>query len=330
MKTRRLAHIACTLLVATGVLHLRGAAGATTAPAATEAAADAAPAAALPSTLTPAEAQAVLRRAHWPKRAPGFYHRVDQQESRGRTTITESWEWLREDGQRLARTEVRRQRAKGKPLELSRVSLSTPEGSWTLHERVAIRQSYSAVPTDALAKLTAIRDQLAGLSAEERAEELAKYGRMSGVRSQRDGRTIVTVTFEYGEKIRAMMHDLADDALDDAKKRVPLLMRPVVSAVLVAKGGIDAQLPVKRVTEIDEATQTILSERQLKADGKEVGRGNRAAAWERCEPLPLDRFAVPAGLERIEAKSLAEYAELDAKHSKQDRERRAAAAKTEP
>lgn len=276
--------------------------------------------------LAPAEAQAALRRAHWPKRETGYYHRQERLESRGRVTMTDSWEWRREDGQRFMRKEVRRQRTKNRPHELRRVTLVTPEGIWSLHEKVAVLQSFKAEKDMMAAKAVAFKNKLAGLSDAAREDELVKLGELSGIRTIRDGRVVLVVTFVYGEMLQGMMRDMADDAVDQTKKRVPLLLRPLVSAAIIAKGGVSAQLPVKRVTEIDEATDVILRERQLKADGTEAGgRQGTTGQWQRCEPLPPEQFTVPSHLQRVEAKSLAEFIELEIRYGEEDRQLRAEA-----
>ena len=281
--------------------------------------------------LTTEEARAALQKAHWPRRTPGFYYRCEVQEAKGRVKTTETWEWLRQDGARMVRTEVRRQRDKGKPAELSRVSLVNPEGWWSLHERVAIKQSLTEERERMTANMEVVRDTLARLQGSERDEEFAQLGAVSGVRAVEDGRTVLVVTLVYGERMRKMMQAVADEALARSKKQVPLLLRPVVSAAIFARGGVESQLPEKRVTVIEESTGLILRERNLKRDGTEVGSNRRGGKeWQRCEPVPLAKFAVPAELERIEAHSLFELIKLESRYAKQDRELRTARAKSNP
>lgn len=271
--------------------------------------------------LTSEEARAALRRARWPIRAPGFYRQVETTTGRAGVVARTTWEWISEDGvrrQRIERTTTGRKGAK-----TTRVTIVDEQGRWSLHERVAILHSLASVRPAMEAKLAGAKSELNGLDPEERGRLIESHASFTGER-RRDERGIrLHITQVFGAKARELMRELAADAIADAKKQVPLLLRPIVAAAMVAKGGIEGQLPVRQETIVDESTGVIVSVRKFAADGRELTQCAAKSHWERCEPVPVEWFDVPPTLQRLEARSLGELIELERKHDDEDRALRA-------
>lgn len=291
--------------------------------------ADVSPAGEVP--LTPAEAQAAVKRAKSVPAPAGFWQAEEKTENKRSTTTIVTTEWREADRPVLRRT-VREVRSKSDGKLKSRsVRLKNPEGSWIVYPSLAVRMP-DLLPSETAQKaltesMTAAKHDLEKLKSEGRAgdpaarAELAqKYLKYSGVRvTEPDGSTRLQVRAEFGPEGVKLMRTIADEAWRQQKKKMSWGMRLLAGSMYAMKR--DDFLPVAQETVIDEASGTIVEQTSFNASGKPIQapgrRAKKASSWQPVEPLPPSAFEVPAGLPRHQAESLSELLELEKKHGRE-------------
>lgn len=274
--------------------------------------------------LTAEQARSALQAARWPDREPGCWQAVTVRTTK-KEEVTETRTELREAGQpALRRTEiVRRSLTQPERPPTASVRLRNAEGTWELVGDAAIRwpellnaEDRAGLKAAARAKVTAQAKQLEAEGRQNdpaaRAALIAKYVTHSGVREATESGARLRVRLEFGPEAQKLMREMADEAWKREKKQMSVGLRLIASPLYALKR--DDFLPVAQETVIEEASGLIVSRQNFAKGGKPIAERRSPLVWKPVAPVTPEFFAVPAGLKRIEAKSLSELEELKKKH----------------
>lgn len=286
------------------------------------------PGAAAETPLTPVEAQAALQRARTPPPPAGFWRLEERKELKRTVVTTVTTEWREAGRATWRRRESETRRKQDGSLIRSSVQLTNAEGRWTLAGGLAVKApellspeakqrmiggalEATQVETDRLKAEGRLDDPAA------RAEAMQKFMRVAGWRIEVPGQPErLRIRREMGPEGVKLMRQMVDEAWKQQKKQLSFGMRLLAGPIVAAKR--DSFLPVKEETLIDAASGTILEQTRFNAAGKPIAdsRSRRAKqAWKPVDPQPAAVFEIPAGMKRHHATSLAEFHELESKHS---------------
>jgi len=260
--------------------------------------------------LTAEEAKRALEHAHQPEigSEPGTWRRVDVQPSwdNGGTNpayLTNTvYEWHRRGAQVLRRTERIDPGKSNSVTFRPHVQVDNEEGSWALHDNVAIFFPPSSAKTSSGYAETAGGFVWGAkpMEIDDSDPELAGDIEFTGERFEEEGRWVLRITKRYGEKWKIKITRML-------KKQIPLLFRPFVKTAELRK-MVDSALPLRYESLVDASTSTVIVSRAYSSDGLFI---SETQGWQPWHDLPPEQYSLPTNIPRVRPKTLKEANHLD-------------------
>ena len=183
------------------------------------------------------------------------------------------------------------------------VQVDNEEGSWSLHDSVAV----FFPPSGAKASRGIVKNAGGGfdwnldpIRLDDKNPELASDVEVSGERFQKKGSWFLLITSRYGEKSRVKITQMF-------KKRIPILFRPFLKASELRK-LVDEVVPVRYEWVLEPDTCTVLVSRGYRSDGQLIFE---TQGWQVWTNLPPQDYAVPKDITRLHPKSRDEADRVD-------------------
>lgn len=271
------------------------------------------------------EAKQALTNLNTPAASKGTWRKMDVMDAMDMVETNISYRWEGPDTRRLVRSEqTHLATGGGKSAKLAPrtyVRVTNEEGSWALHDRVAI---LSPSPAPALAA----SPKNAGVSTNTAADrdddllddpQIVTNMTVTGERIKEGGRVLLRVTSTIGDKAQHQLDILIDQKIKEAKKEAPLLLRPVLAAFPLKKMLLKV-LPVRIDKFIDEDTHSLVLERGYNREGHLV---MEEWAWAPWPDLPPESYQIPKDLKLLRPKTSDEAGRLEEKARKEDEKLRA-------
>ena len=271
-----------------------------------------------PGPITNDEARQALKDMHTPVAAQGTWRSIHVFDDSQTTRTNTVYEWHGPDDRRLVRSEVTRwvngSSSKSQPQPLLRVQ--NEEGSWTLHDRVAI---LSPAPMRAAqnAASTTNKTGSSELDLESDPQIVADLV-ITGERVKEGERMRLRITKKMGEKAQKRIEDILNENIKEMKKEIPLLLRPLLTASRIRE-ALSKMFPVRTEMVIDEETNTLVVQRGYAKDGRLI---LEERAWTPCPDLSAESYAIPKNLKLLRPKTADEADRLESEAMKEDEKSR--------
>jgi hypothetical protein len=268
------------------------------------------PAASISQPLTAEEIQRALgrmRQCATNSRQTGSWQLVEISNDPEIALTNVVYEWRGPEGQFLLRKEItqRTKAPKSKSrLALHHLHLNNTGGYWAIWGNTAIHYPDPSNGRRRTAKEDPEEPQPVvsiGFSVDFDLYDSTMF-RLTGQRMQSDAGAHLLVLSEPKENARAFMET-------EFKRKMPLLFRPFLTTSKV-KEVVVVLIPARVETVIDQETGAFISSRYFAKDGS-LMMGLRG--WERCDDLPLNSYALPAGVMRVYPKNDKEARHLESK-----------------
>jgi hypothetical protein len=255
-----------------------------------------------------------LKDLHTPVAGPGTWRNIQVVDDSETTRTNIAYEWHGPDDRRFVRSEETRRvngsSSKSQPRRLLRVR--NEEGSWTLHDRVAI---LSPAPVRAVQNASATNQtDSSGLDTLESDPQIAADLLTTGERVKEGERTRLHITKKLGEKAQKRIEVMLGEKIKEMKKEIPLLLRPLLTASAI-KEALAKMFPVRTEMVIDEETNTLVVERAYAKDGRLI---TEEWAWTPCPDLSVESYAIPKNLKLLRPKTADEANRLESEAYKED------------
>jgi len=260
--------------------------------------------------LTAKEAKRALERTHQPEtnRGPGTWRYIDirpnwENSATNLPYFTNTvYEWHRPGTRVLRRTERTESSKPNSTTSRPHVQVDNAEGSWALHDNVAIFFPPSGLRiTNGLVKEAGgFKWVFKPIELDDSDPELAGDVEFTGERFQEEGRWLLRITTRHGEKFKIRYTRMI-------KKRIPLFLRPFLKTAELKK-IVDEVVPVHYESVLDMDTCTVLVSRAYSNDGLLIFE---TQGWQPWSDLPPEDYAVPKDITRIRPKTLEEASRLD-------------------
>jgi hypothetical protein len=252
--------------------------------------------------LTPAQAKAALDRKQEPKPGPGTWRYVDITTETWGTTFETNYLFVTTNEQRLERFEQTAHYTNKTSSAGSYVRIKNSEGSWSLHQKIAILTPKQKAGSKDDDFDPGMKDF----------EALAVY---SGERFTEGGRVCLRAVGELNAEARRKAASLLIKRLRK-EKELSFFSRMLMSTVMsTMKGALADTLPGRFESVIEEQSGALISDRLYDKDAKLV---SETYYWEPCPDFPMEKFTIPEKLERIRPKTVKEAAELERKTRAED------------
>ncbi len=252
----------------------------------------------LPEPLTAEQAKAAYDRKQEPKPGPGTWRYVTISMDLWGTTIETNYLYVTTNNQRFERIEETVQFSNKTTSVKSYLHIKDSEGSWALHQRVAILTP--------LEKSAAKDDEF-----DPGEKEFLALAVFSGERFTQGNRILVRAAGELNAEARRKAVDLLIKRLKK-EKDFPFYARMLISTM---KGKIADALPGRFESILEEQTGLLLLERLYDKDGRLM---SESSSPEPCPDFPPEKFTIPENLQRIRPKTSKEAHELEEKTRKEE------------
>lgn len=264
------------------------------------------------------QAKQALTNLNTPKPGPGTWRKMDVIDAMDIIETNITYQWHGPDGRHLERSEDIHSATRGgknaKRDPQPTVTVRNEEGSWALHDRVAIlwpprADAASSEKSGAPTKSPANDD-------DELLDDpqIATNMVVTGERIKEGDRVVLCITSKLGDKGQQRLDVLVEQKLKEAKKEVPLLLRPVLAAFPLKKMLLKV-LPVRTENLIDEDTRTLVLERGYNRNGELVMQEWAWAPWPDLSP---ESYEIPKSLKLLRPKNSEEAGRLEANARKED------------